>query len=210
VNGLIVSGPELSVGSELNISEHRAEALIQHEVGTHMLTYCNGHIQPLSLMYAGFAGYEQLQEGLAVLAEFFVDGLNLNRLKLLAARVMAVDSLIDGADFIETYHILVKQYGFSRKTAFSITTRVYRGGGYTKDAIYLKGLLQLINYIKEDGDITGLYAGKFALEHVPLVEELKHLNIIKKPVLPAYLTSEKAKEKIKQIKKGITLKELIT
>lgn len=209
VSGLIVSGAELSVGKDLSISESRMEALIQHEVGTHILTYCNGHKQPLHLMYAGFAGYEQLQEGMAVLSEFFVGGLNINRLKLLAARVMAVDALIHGADFIDTYNMLTKDYGFSGKTSFTISMRVHRGGGYTKDAIYLKGLIQLLNFIKDGGDIGNLYGGKFALEHLPLIEELMHLKIIIKPVLPAYLTTVQAKEKIKAIKKGIPLGELI-
>ena len=209
VSGLIVTASELSVGKDLTISEERMEALIQHEVGTHILTYCNGRAQPLKLMYAGFAGYEQLQEGIAVLAEFFVGGLNINRLKLLAARVVAVDALINGADFIETYNMLCNDYGFSGKTSFNITMRVHRGGGYTKDAVYLKGLMQVLNFIQQGGDIMHLYGGKFALEHLPLIEELMHLNILKKPVLPSYLSTGEAKEKISRIKAGIELKELI-
>lgn len=210
VSGLIVSASELSVGKDLNISEKRVEALIQHEVGTHILTYCNGHAQPLKLMYAGFAGYEQLQEGIAVLSEFLVGGLDMNRLKLLAARVIAVDALITGADFIETYNLLRNKYGFSARTSFGIAMRVHRGGGYTKDAIYLKGVIQVLNFIKEGGDITHLYGGKFALEHLPLIEELLHLRILKKPYLPAYLSTEQATKKIKRIKSGIQLMELIT
>lgn len=210
VTGLIVSGPELSVGKSLNISEGRVNALIQHEVGTHILTYCNGHMQPLHLMYSGFAGYEQLQEGLAVLSEFLVGGLNINRLRLLAARVVAVNALIGGADFVECYNLLCKEFGFCDKTSFNITMRVFRGGGYTKDAIYLKGLLQVLNFIKDGGDIHQLYFGKYALEHLPFIEELEHLKILKRPVLPDYLTSKEAKEKIKRIKKGIQLNELIT
>ncbi len=210
VSGLIVSASELSVGKDLNISEERVEALIQHEIGTHILTYCNGHAQPLKLMYAGFAGYEQLQEGIAVLSEFFVGGLNINRLKLLAARVISVDALINGADFIETYKMLCDDYAFSGKTSFNIAMRVHRGGGYTKDAIYLKGLIQVLNFIKDGGDITHLYGGKFALEHLTLIEELVHLRILKKPFLPAYLSTGEAREKIKRIKNGIHLKELIT
>ncbi len=209
VTGLIVSGPELSVGKDLNISELRVNALIQHEVGTHLLTYCNGHAQPLKLMYAGFAGYEQLQEGMAVLSEYFVGGLDINRLKLLAARVIAVDAVIKGADFIETFNLLFHNFGFSARTAFTITMRVHRGGGFTKDAIYLQGLLQLLDFIKNGGDIALLYEGKFALQHVPLIEELLHLRILKKPYLPYWLNGVEAKEKIKKIKKGIHLKELI-
>ena len=210
VNGLIVSASELSVGKDLNISENRIQALIQHEVGTHILTYCNGHAQPLQLMYSGFAGYEQLQEGMAVLAEYFVSGLNINRLKLLAARVIAVDVLTGGADFIETFNILCKEYGFCGKTSFTIAMRVHRGGGYTKDAVYLKGLIQLLDFIKEGGDITELYGGKFALEHLPLIQELMHLKILKKPLLPSYLSGRESKEKIKKLKTGIQLKELIS
>ena len=210
VTGLIVSGAELSIGKDLTISEVRVNALIQHEIGTHILTYCNGHMQPLHLMYAGFAGYEQLQEGIAVLSEFLVGGLNINRLRLLAARVMAVDALIGGADFIECYQMLCRDYDFNRRTAFNISMRVYRGGGYTKDAIYLKGLVQVLNFIKDGGEISKLYAGKYALEHLPFIEELDHLSILNKPFLPAYLSSPGAKEKIQRIKKGIDLKELIT
>lgn len=209
VNGLIVSGPELSVSKHLGISRTRMNALIQHEIGTHILTYCNGKEQPLGLMYAGFAGYEQTQEGLAVLSEYLVGGLDLNRLKLLAARVMAVDALIKGADFIETFNILHHNYGFQSKTAFTISMRVHRGGGYTKDAIYLKGLIELLEFIKNGGNIFMLYGGKFALEHIPLIDELTQLRIIKKPMIPAYLESPEARNKLNLIKNGLTLTDLV-
>jgi uncharacterized protein (TIGR02421 family) len=210
VNGLIVSGPELSIGKNLKISASRMEALIQHEVGTHMLTYCNGRIQPLGLMYSGFAGYEQTQEGMAVLSEYLVGGLDINRLKHLAARVIAVDTLIQGADFIETFNLLWKEYGFKGKTAFIISMRVHRGGGYTKDSIYLKGLMQVLSYIQQGGELSLLFGGKFALEHLPLIEELTHLRILKKPMLPAYLSSEEAIERLEKIKTGNSLENLTT
>lgn len=209
VNGLIVSGPNLSISKHLKISKGRMEALIQHEVGTHILTYCNGKAQPLDLMYAGFAGYEQTQEGIAVLSEYLVGGLDINRLKLLAARVIAVESLIDGADFIETFDMLHRDYGFQGSSAFSISMRVHRGGGYTKDAIYLKGLIELLEFIRKGGNIRGLYGGKYALKHVPLIEELTHLKILNKPKLPDYLTSTMAEEKLNRIKEGAQLNDLV-
>lgn len=208
VNGLIVSGSELSIGKNLKISASRMNALIQHEVGTHLLTYCNGHVQPLGLMYSGFAGYEETQEGIAVLAEYLVGGLDKNRLKLLAARVIAVDSLIKGADFIETFNLLWKEYGFKSETAFIISMRVHRGGGYTKDSIYLKGLIRIISYIQKGGDLSLLYGGKFALTHLPLIEELTHLRILKKPMLPAYLSTEEAKVRLDNLKSLIPLESL--
>lgn len=208
VNGLIVSGSELSIGKNLKISASRMNALIQHEVGTHLLTYCNGRVQPLGLMYSGFAGYEETQEGMAVLAEYLVGGLDKNRLKLLAARVIAVDSLVKGADFIETFNLLWKEYGFRSETAFIISMRVHRGGGYTKDSIYLKGLMRILTFIKKDGDLSLLYGGKFALEHLPLIEELTHLRILKKPMLPDYLSSDEAKLRLEKIKALIPLESL--
>ena len=105
--------------------------------------------------------------------------------------------------------MLSRDYGFSGNTSFKITMRVHRGGGYTKDAIYLKGLIQLLNFIKAGGDITYLYGGKFALEHLPLIEELMHLKILKKPYLPPYLSGEKAKAKLGRLKKGVQLRELV-
>jgi uncharacterized protein (TIGR02421 family) len=210
VNGLIVSGPELSVGKNLSISSARMNALIQHEVGTHMLTYCNGNMQPLGLMYSGFAGYEETQEGLAVLSEYLAGGLDNNRLKILAARVLAVESLINGADFIETFNLLYKEYGFKSKTAFIISMRVHRGGGYTKDSIYLKGLIQVLDFIQQGGDLSLLFGGKFALDHLPLIEELTHVRILKKPMLPSYLQSEETKAKLMKIKEGLSLEQLAT
>ncbi|NEU08047.1 DUF1704 domain-containing protein [Flavihumibacter sp. R14] len=209
ISGIMVSGSDLLISKQLAISEARVDALIQHEVGTHMLTYCNGHAQPLDLMYAGFAGYEQLQEGIAVLSEYMVGGLDINRLKLLAARVIAVDTLEKGADFIETFRVLYKDYGFKGKTAYNICMRVHRGGGFTKDAIYLKGLVELLGFIREGGNLNQLYGGKFALKHLPLIDELTQLRILKQPHLPAFLTTERAEEKLNSIRTGIQLTDLI-
>ncbi len=69
ISGLMVSNEKLLVSNNLSIAENRVEALIQHEVGTHLLTYCNGKRQNFKLLYTGLAGYDELQEGLAVQAE---------------------------------------------------------------------------------------------------------------------------------------------
>ncbi|NIQ13555.1 MAG: DUF1704 domain-containing protein, partial [Candidatus Dadabacteria bacterium] len=47
--------------------------------------------------------------------------------------VVAVNSMVEGATFIETYRLLDRNYDFERRTAFVIAVRVYRGGGFTKD-----------------------------------------------------------------------------
>lgn len=209
VNSIMVSKSNLLINSEWSFSEERVDALIHHEVSTHILTYCNGRQQPFKQMYAGFAGYDQLQEGLAVLAEYLVGGLTNDRLRLLAARVVAVDYLLHKADFIEVFRNLTGNYGFGNKLAFNIAMRVFRGGGFTKDALYLKGLLELLAYLKNGGKIEILYAGKFDLRHVHFINELMHRNIIKKPLLPTFYDDPIVQKRLKKLQSNVPLTELL-
>lgn len=137
--GLMVSRGCLLVSAHSRIHSSRADALIQHEVGTHLLTYFNGKAQPLTQLRTGLAGYDEFQEGLAVVAEFLVGGLSPSRLRTLAARVIGADMVAKGATFIELYRLMCR-YGFSRRPAFNLTLRLLRGGGLTKDLVYLRGL----------------------------------------------------------------------
>ena len=70
-----MSNGDLCIDSGLRVPRERVELLIQHEVGTHILTFQNGKAQPLKLFCNGVPGYEAMQEGLAVLAEFLAGGL---------------------------------------------------------------------------------------------------------------------------------------
>src|SRR5690606_33037527 len=82
--GLMVSQGNMLIGEGLALRPERVAPLIHHEVGTHVLTYYNGRSQPLQQLYTGLAGYDELQEGLAVLAEYLVDGLDASRMRVLA------------------------------------------------------------------------------------------------------------------------------
>jgi uncharacterized protein (TIGR02421 family) len=210
LSGVMVSKGHLLISNDFSVSENRIEALIQHEIGTHILTYCNGYQQPLQQMFAGFAGYEQLQEGLAVLAEYLTGGLTHERLKLLAGRVRAVYAMEKGADFIETFRELTDQYGFAPKTAYLITMRVFRGGGFSKDALYLSGVLQLLKYLRAGGNLEILYSGKFPIKHVPVIRELMHRKILKAPFLSPYFQSETVKKRIENLKTTTDLTTLLT
>ena len=209
VAGIMVSETTLLISDQLSMDANRCDALIQHEVATHILTYCNGKSQPIKQMYAGFAGYDQLQEGLAVLAEYLVDGLTINRLRLLAGRVVAAHSLVMGATFIETFKLLKDNHNFPAKTAYYITMRIYRGGGLTKDAVYLAGLMNVLDYLKENGNLETLYAGKFNTNHVPLIEELMHRDVLRKPVLPRFLERDSVQQRLENLRNGIQLTELL-
>lgn len=208
--GMMVSKGQVLIGESFKVPRNRVEALIHHEVGTHVLTYYNGQAQPLKLLYLGFADYDELQEGLAVMAEFLTGGLTRGRLRLLAARVVAGHSLTDGADFCETFHELMDSYGFEVGTAFDVTARIHQGGGCTKDIIYLRGLIKLMEYIKSGGQLAPLFVGKISQKHVPLMEELNYRNILRPmPLLPGYLKDPGAMHRLSLVKEGLSVDQLI-
>lgn len=207
--GLLVSEGNLFIGEELMIRRERLAPLIHHEVGTHVLTYVNGRSQRLKQLSLGLAGYDELQEGLAVLAEYLADGLDASRMRLLAARVVAARSVEDGAEFVETYRLL-REYGYSTNGSWHIALRVHRCGGFTRDLIYLRGLSGLLEYLAEGGALAPLYTGKLALKHLPVIEELRYRGVlIDPPLLPRVLDLPEAEDRLESVRRGITLTELI-
>ena len=208
--GLMVSRGHLLVGREVDISTSRVEALLQHEIGTHVLTYFNGRAQPFQQLYLGLAGYEELQEGLAVLAEYLVGGLSRPRLRLLAGRVIAAHCLIEGASFVDTYRELTRAYGFKRYVAFTITVRIYRGGGLTKDAVYLRGLVGVLKYLKQGGQLEPLFVGKIAADHIPIIQELQARQVLRAvPLRPRYLDNPQTTKKLERLQNGMSVLDLI-
>jgi uncharacterized protein (TIGR02421 family) len=208
--GMMVSGNQLLIGGKTRVPKNRVEALLQHEIGTHLVTRYNGHVQPFQQLEVGLAGYDGLQEGLAVLAEYLVGGLSKFRTRVLAARVVAAHQLLDGASFIDTFRTLDRNYGFSQRTAYTIAMRIFRGGGLTKDAVYLRGLLQILKYLSGGGELEPLYVGKIASAHLPLVAELSLRQIIKPPALrPRYLEGLKAQKKLERLRDGMKVLELV-
>jgi uncharacterized protein (TIGR02421 family) len=210
VYGNMVVAGNLLLGKNTKIPVGRVDALIQHEIGTHLLTYFNGLAQPFQQLASGMAGYEELQEGLAVLAEYFVDGLDASRLRVIAARVIAVQSLIARRSFVETFHRLVEEFKISTRTAFIITMRVYRGGGLTKDIVYLRGVVDLLKYLKQGGNIELLFIGKMAMRHVPVVQELLSRKVLQPAAIrPRYMDFPETKKKLERLKKGLLVHELV-
>ena len=191
VASLIVSAGNLLVPAKLDVAEARVGALLAHEVGTHAVTYANGRTQPLHVLATGLAGYEAMQEGLAMFAEYMAGGLDAERLRLIAARVIAVRRVEEDVAFPAVVHELVERCQLSARGAFSVAMRVFRGGGLTKDAIYLRGLRALLAYLKQGGAIEPLLAGKIAFEQITLVEELLHREVLKAPAfVPRWLDPE--------------------
>ena len=208
--GLMVSRGNLLVSQSTSIPESRVEALIQHEIGTHIVTYVNGRAQPFRQLYSGLSGYEELQEGLAVLAEYLVGGLSRPRLRLLAARVVAGRRLSEGATFIDTFREIDVDYDFEQRTAFNITMRLYRGGGLTKDIVYLRGLVKLLNHLGTGGDLEALFVGKIGEDQIPVIRELQWRKVLLPPPLrPRYMDLPAAHERLERVRSGLSVVDLI-
>jgi uncharacterized protein (TIGR02421 family) len=208
--GMMVSHDRLLICSHSRLPSVRVAALLQHEVGTHLLTWCNGRAQRLRLLWAGLPGHDALQEGLAVLAEFLVGGLTRPRLRMLAARVVTCRALTAGATFVEAFDELVGAHAFAPRTAFTVVTRVYRSGGLTKDAMYLLGLTQILDYLGKGGRLEPLFVGKVSLGHLDALEELERRGVLRKaPLAPNYLQLEEARGRLARVREGMTVLDLV-
>jgi uncharacterized protein (TIGR02421 family) len=209
-SGLLAASGNLLIGQNTSIPKRRADALLEHEIGVHLVTYYNGKTQPLRLLQVGLAGYDGLQEGLAVLAEYLMGGLTPGRLRLLAARVVAVDAMSRGMLFAQTYQLLTEQFHMQPRTAYTVVVRVYRGGGLTKDAVYLDGLIKVLAYFEHGGDISPLLVGKLAFEHIPVIRELLLRGVLKPPSLrPRFLENKAAMRRLESLRAGKSPMDLL-
>lgn len=208
--GLMVSQGQLLVGGRASVPAGRVRALLAHEVGTHVLTYYNGKAQPLRLLQHGLADYEGLQEGLAVLSEWLVGGLSAGRFRTLAARVIGADALAQGAELPETVRRLQDEAGLGRRSAFKVALRLHRGGGLTKDLIYLRGLRDLLAYLGDGGTFWPLLAGKMGLHHVEAMESLTQRGILRDALVrPRWAHDPEALARLDRARRGLTVLDLV-
>jgi uncharacterized protein (TIGR02421 family) len=174
--------------------------LLQHEAYIHICTSINGKAQArFPILGAGHPGTTRTQEGLAVFAELTQGALDPRRMHRLADRVFAIQMAIDGADFLDLYRYFLKRAG-NNFEAFEDARRVVRGGlvtggaPFTKDGVYLDGLLRVHNYLRvvvKAGDvrlIRTLFTGKLDLEDLPAILMLDSAGLLEKPLfLPQWI-----------------------
>ena len=209
ISELMVSFGRLLIPESAIFRADRVEPLLHHEVGTHVVTYQNGARQPLTLLTIGLPGYDETQEGLAVLAEYLVGGLDPRRLRVLAARVVAVDKMLNGADFLDIFESLRADHRIPTKTAWSITIRVVIGGGSVKDAIYLRGISRILDALAEGSSLDALLVGKLALDHIPLIQDLLDRGVLVEPwIRPRWLDVPGAQERLDRLRAGASVTDL--
>jgi len=173
---------QLLVKSGEKFSQKDIRALINHEIGIHMLTTFNSLQQPLSLFKIGLPVNDLTQEGLAIFSEYMSGNLSITRLKELALRVIGIDYMIKGYSFSETFRFLTSQYGINENRAFILTARMFRGGGFTKDYVYLKGFREILKMHQKGISLKPLLIGKTSLEYYHQIKEMIDRKLIPEPV----------------------------
>ncbi|WP_353779958.1 tyrosine/phenylalanine carboxypeptidase domain-containing protein [Winogradskyella sp. 3972H.M.0a.05] len=186
-------------------SKNQLEVLTNHEVGVHMVTTFNGLSQPLKVFSNGLPNNVETQEGLAVYSEYMSGCLTLKRLKELSFRTLASDSLSKGYTFADTFDLLHNQYKLNRDKAFSITLRAHRGGGFTKDRLYLSGLKKVFKYAQEGNDLGILLTGKVSMEYMDTIKKLQDLGLAIGPKFftDSYEVNDNSNKDLEFILKGL-------
>lgn len=159
-------------------SHYDLHQLREHEAYIHTLTAINGRAQPHFASLAGSSPrITATQEGLATFAELITGHIDIERMKRISLRILAIDMALRGADFIDVFRFFLEA-GQREPESFASAARVFRGvpvtGGaaFTKDGVYLAGLVRIHTFFrwclrqKKLALTHRLFAGKLALEDV--------------------------------------------
>lgn len=162
------------INSSESFGRNELKRLAEHEIGSHIIRNMSGKDKGY-LFEHGFAGYIELEEGLAIFNEVnagYPEGLVRTYLRLVASN-LCVDNT-----FEDMYKKMCTQFpNIDEKQIYDICFRIKRGlgdfndyGGYTKDRLYLTGYLKLpelvgrsrkkVEKILHDGKTNFKYYGK--------------------------------------------------
>ena len=102
--------------------------------------------------------------------------------------MVAIDLMLRHGDFAHTVQALAEEYGEPPTAAFDLATRVHRGGGLTKDYLYLRGLREIYALWRERS-LENLFIGKTSLAWLGLIDELRARKLVEPPAhVPAIFT----------------------
>jgi uncharacterized protein (TIGR02421 family) len=149
------AGPtRIRLRSATGFTEYDRHQLLEHEAYVHSLTALNGREQPnFKSLALNSPRTTATQEGLATFAELITGAIDIGRMKRISLRILAIDMALGGADFLEVFRFFLGA-GQTESDSFTSTMRVYRGapvdGGaaFTKDTVYLHGLLGVHTFFR--------------------------------------------------------------
>jgi uncharacterized protein (TIGR02421 family) len=175
-------------------SEYDRQQLLEHEAFVHSLTALNGREQPyLKSLGRSSPRVTATQEGLATFAEQITGAIDIDRMKRISLRIIAIDMALSGASFLDVFDFF-ESAGQSPTDSFTSAQRVFRGaplaGGsaFTKDTVYLHGLLSVHTFFRwalrnrRLRLCRMLFAGKMALQDVLRFEPLYDEGFLAPPL----------------------------
>ena len=187
------SSTRIRLRTNTGFSEYDRNQLLMHEAFVHTLTGLNGRGQPLlQSMVRGSPRTTATQEGLATMSEMMSGFMDIERMKRISLRIVAIDRAIHGADFIEVFRFFLDE-GQSDSDSFTSAQRIFRGvpltgsAAFTKDTVYLHGLLSVHTFFRwclrhrSLNRARQLFAGKMALEDVFSLESAFQSGAIAAP-----------------------------
>jgi len=171
----IAGTTKLRVRGSAVFSDLDFDQLYHHEALVHMATAINGRRQVnLRSLGLGAPRTTRTQEGIAVFAELATRSIDINRLRRLALRILALKQVLEGADFIDCFKLFLEA-GQDERESYKSAQRIFRGGdvrgriAFTKDSAYLKGLMEthvLLNVAIRDNRpqiVERLFAGRLTI-----------------------------------------------
>ena len=174
-------------------AETDVKQLINHEAYIHVATTLNGRAQKdMKILGSNYGSITKTQEGLAVFSELITGSIDVDRMRRISDRVVAIQMSIDGADFIEVYKFFLEKNG-SRNQSYESARRVFRGGlltggaPFTKDIVYLDGLIRVYNFFRsaiaqgKTECINLIFAGKMDLDDIPVIHSMFKDGLIQSP-----------------------------
>jgi uncharacterized protein (TIGR02421 family) len=175
--------------------------LLYHEAYVHTATQLNGKKQVnLKSLGLGAPRTTRTQEGIAVLAELITNSIDITRLRRIALRVIAVKMALDGADFIELFKFFLNA-GQPEIESVRSAQRIFRGGAvkggvvFTKDAVYLQGLLEVHTFLRlairdnRPDLVRNLFAGRLTMADALRLSPLFQSGWLSPPVyMPPWAT----------------------
>lgn len=161
-------------------TQNRLQALIAHEIETHIYRLENGRLQPYRILERGTAGYLTIEEGLAVYNQNQL-GVALGEKKIWSAISVIAAHIGARSSFYELFHILKEEYGLDSQRAWHVSLKTKRGLrdtsqkiAFTKDIVYFIGNMQVEEYLSKNylSSIEDLYIGKITIKDLDILKDL--------------------------------------
>lgn len=162
------------VSSRRRLTPEATERIVLHEVLGHAAPRHAALRQSLGLFATGSARGNDEQEGYALFLEEQSDLMDDARRRELGLRHLAAVATQAGADWSQVMDVLMGQ-GAPLTLAVTIASRVQRGGGLAREAVYLPALCRVRRAVAADPSVQPwLASGRLSL---PAIASLRSLGV---------------------------------